>query len=227
EMLAQRGETFEGKTVAISGYGNLGYHALEKLHELGAKVVTIADEEHFVYEPDGFVGEKQDYVRDLWQVRREHVEEYANHWGVELHKGHPWSVPCDVAMPTAAQNELNEEHARTLIENGCKFVVEGANMPCTPEAIGVFHEAGVPLAPGKAANAGGVAVSGLEMTQNSMRMRWSRDEVDRRLREIMKRIHDVCLDTAAEYGRPGDYSAGANIAGFLRVASAMHAQGVV
>jgi glutamate dehydrogenase (NADP+) len=227
EMLAENGDSFEGKTVAMSGYGNLGYHALEKLHELGAKVVTIADEEHYVYEPDGFVGEKQKYVHDLWQVRREHVEEYANHWGVELRKGRPWSVPCDIAMPTAAQNEITEDDARALVEGGCTMVVEGANMPCTPGAVDIFREHGVPFGPGKAANAGGVAVSGLEMTQNSMRLNWSREEVDRRLREIMRRIHRVCLDTADKYGCKGDYAAGANIAGFLRVAQAMHDQGVV
>ena len=227
EMLERHGQSFAGKTVAISGYGNLGYYALEKLNELGAKVVTIADETHYIYEPDGIRDEKAAFVRDLWNLHRQHTDSYADHWGVELRPGRPWNVPCDVAIPTAAQNEIDERDAEKLVANGCKCVVEGANMPCTPHAVRVFRESGVLFGPGKAANAGGVAVSGLEMTQNSLRTSWSREEVDRRLREIMRRIHRVCLATADEYGFRDDYAAGANIAGFLRVADAMLAQGVV
>ncbi len=227
EMAAARGQSLEGKTVAISGYGNLGYHALEKLNELGAKVVTIADEEHYIHEPDGISGEKARFVHDLWMVHHQQLDEYANRWKTPLRKGRPWRVPCDVAIPTAAENEINGEDAQALVENGCRIVVEGANMPCTPEAIDVFHEHGVLYGPGKAANAGGVAVSGLEMSQNSMRTSWSRDEVDARLRQIMKNIHRLCLDTAEAYGMKANYAAGANIAGFLRVADAMMDQGLV
>ncbi len=227
EMLARRGESFAGKTVAISGYGNLGFHALEKLNELGAKVVTIADEDFYIHEPDGFKGEKAAYVHDLWMVHHQTVQAYSEHWNVPMQPGRPWAVPCDVAIPTAAQNEIDADDAKRLVAHGCKLVVEGANMPCTPEAVDVFRHHGVLYGPGKAANAGGVAVSGLEMSQNSARSNWSREEVDRRLREIMKRIHDACLETAESYGQPDDYAAGANIAGFLRVANAMQAQGVV
>ena len=227
EMLAGHGQTFEGKTVAISGYGNLGYHALEKLNELGAKVVTIADEDHYIYEPDGIRGEKARFTHDLWMVRRQHLDAYADKWGVELRPGRPWSVPCDAALPTAAENEITAEDAKKLVENGCKLVAEGANMPCTPEAVDIFQEHGVLYGPGKAANAGGVAVSGLEMTQNSSMTYWSREEVDRRLREIMSRIHRACLETAEAYGKKDNYVAGANIAGFLRVADAMLDQGLV
>ena len=227
EMLKQRGESFAGKTVAISGYGNLGYYALEKLTELGATVVTVADEEHHIYEPDGFVGEKARFLRDLWMVHRKPLDDYAARFGVELRPGRPWRVPCDVAMPTAAENELDADDAEALVAHGCRFVIEGANMPCTPEAIEVFRRHGVAFGPGKAANAGGVAVSSLEMSQNSMRTSWSREEVDDRLREVMRRIHRMCLETAEQYGCPGDYVVGANIAGFLRVARAMMDQGVV
>ncbi len=227
EMLAARKQSFAGKTVAISGYGNLGYHALEKLNELGAKVVTIADEHHHVYDPDGISGERARYVHDLWHVHREQVNAYAEKYKLELRPGRPWNVKCDVAIPTAAQNEIDHNDAKALVANGCKLVAEGSNMPCTPEAIEVFEANGVPVGPGKAANAGGVAVSGLEMSQNSMRLFWSREEVDRRLKEIMSRIHRVCLETAESYGRPGDYISGANIAGFLKVADAILDQGVV
>lgn len=227
EMLAARGESLEGKTVTISGYGNLGTYALEKLNELGARVVTIADEHHYIYDPEGIHGEKARFVEELWNVYREDVHAYADRFKVELHQGRPWKVPCDVAIPTAAQNEINDDDAKTLIENGCKLVVEGANMPCTPEAVEQFQENGVLIGPGKAANAGGVAVSGLEMTQNSIRMAWTREEVDRRLRDIMRRIHTACVETAEAYGAPGDYVSGANIAGFLKVARAMLDQGLV
>lgn len=227
EMLAAKGQTLEGKTVCISGYGNLGSHALEKLNELGAKVVTIADEENHIYEPDGIKGDKARYVIDLWQVHRQGLDAYANKYGAQLRPGRPWGVPCDVAIPTGAENELALEHAKALVANGCKCVTEGANMPSTAEAIAHFQEHGILFGPGKAANAGGVATSGLEMSQNSMRLAWSREEVDSKLKEIMKRIHRVCVDTAAAYGSPGNYVNGANIAGFLKVADAMVDQGVV
>ncbi|GMU84248.1 MAG: glutamate dehydrogenase [Planctomycetota bacterium] len=227
EMLATKGDSLAGKTVCISGYGNLGSHALEKLNELGAKVVTIADEEHYIYEPDGIKGEKAKYVIDLWQVHRQSLDAYANKYGVQLHPGRPWKVPCDVAIPTGAENEIKLEDAKALVANGCKCVAEGANMPSTAEAVQHFQENGVLFGPGKAANAGGVATSGLEMSQNSMRIAWSREEVDSKLKEIMKRIHKACLDTAAAYGSPGNYVDGANIAGFLKVADAMMDQGVV
>lgn len=227
EMLATKGQTLEGKTVCISGYGNLGSHAMEKLNELGAKVVTIADEENYIYEPDGIKGDKAKYVIDLWQVHRKSLDDYANKYGAQLHKGRPWKTPCDVAIPTGAENEITLDDAKALVANGCKCVAEGANMPSTAEAIHYFQQNGVLFGPGKAANAGGVATSGLEMSQNSMRMAWSREEVDAKLREIMRRIHRVCLDTAAAYGCPGSYVDGANIAGFTKVAEAMVDQGVV
>ncbi|MBI5864667.1 MAG: NADP-specific glutamate dehydrogenase [Planctomycetes bacterium] len=227
EMLATRGQTFDGKTVCISGYGNLGSHALEKVNELGGKVVTIADEHNYIYEPDGIKGDKARYVIDLWQVHRQGLEAYAEKYGAKLLPGRPWKTPCDVAIPTGAENEITLDDAKALVANGCKCVAEGANMPSTAEAIKHFQDNGVLFGPGKAANAGGVATSGLEMTQNSIRMAWSREEVDAKLKEIMKRIHCVCLETAEAYGTPGNYVNGANIAGFVKVANAMLDQGVV
>lgn len=229
EMLATRGETFEGKTVTCSGYGNLGCYAIQKLNELGAKVVTIGDEEGYCYDPDGIKADRLRFVEDLWQVHRKTVKEYANKFpNVQFRPGKkPWEVPCDAAIPTAAENEIDGASAKLLVANGCKLVAEGANMPCTPEAVEEFQQHGVLFGPGKAANAGGVATSGLEMTQNSMRLGWSREDVDRRLREIMSRIHRVCLETADAYGAKGNYVVGANVAGFLKVADAMMDQGVV
>ncbi|MGE3181812.1 MAG: NADP-specific glutamate dehydrogenase [Phycisphaerae bacterium] len=227
EMLARVGDSFEGKTVAVSGYGNLGFYAIEKLNELGAKVVTIADEEGFAHDPDGIVGEKADYVRDLWSVHRQSPREFADKFKVAWHPGRPWQIPCDVAIPTAAENEINVESAKALVANGCKCVVEGANMPCSRDAVRTFQENGVLFGPGKAANAGGVAVSGLEMTQNSMRLSWSREEVDARLKRIMHDIHELCLTTAEDYGSPGNYVLGANVAGFHKVATARLQQGLV
>jgi glutamate dehydrogenase/leucine dehydrogenase len=227
EMLEARGQSFQGKTVTISGYGNLGAHALEKLNELGAKVVTIADETHFIHDPEGIRGEKVPYVIDLWQVHRKTLDAYCEKYKLQKQPGRPWSVPCDAAIPTAAENEIDANDAKMLIQNGCKLVAEGSNMPCTSEAIQMFKESGVLFGPGKAANAGGVAVSGLEMSQNSMRLNWSREEVDGRLKELMRRIHDTCAATAEAYGKKDDYFAGANIASFQRLADAMLAQGVV
>lgn len=228
EMLKTRGETFQGKTVCVSGYGNLGTYAIEKLNQLGARVVTIADEEGFVHDPDGITaGDKWTLVRDLWAVHRKSPKEYADRFKCRWSPGKPWQIPCDVAIPTGAENEIREEDAKTLVANGCKCVAEGANMPSTREAIRVFQEAGLLFGPGKAANAGGVAVSGLEMSQNSMRLAWTREEVDQRLQRIMSNIHQLCLDTAAEYGKPRNYVVGANVAGFHKVATAMMDQGVV
>lgn len=231
EMLATRGLDFKGKTVTISGYGNLGSYAMQKVNELGGKVVTIADENGFCHDPNGIKDEKFKFVEDLWQVNRQPAIKYYEKYkssGVEYHVGkRPWCVPCDIAIPTGAENELNEDDAKTLVKNGCMCVSEGANMPCTTEAIKHFQANKALFGPGKAANAGGVAVSGLEMTQNSIRMAWSRAEVDAKLKDIMNRIHTMCLETAAAYGMPGDYVAGSNIAGFVKVANAMMDQGVV
>ncbi len=227
ELLATRGTSFEGKTVTVSGFGNLGYHAIEKLNELGARVVTIADEDGFVHDPDGIRGEKAAFVRDLWTVHRMSARDFAERYDLRFRPGKPWQVKCDVALPTATENEIQLEDAQQLVENGCMCVAEGANMPCTRDAVRLFAEHNVLFGPGKAANAGGVAVSGLEMSQNSMRLKWSRAEVDDRLRRIMKGIHDLCLETAADFGKPGNYVVGANVAGFRKVATAMLEQGLV
>jgi glutamate dehydrogenase (NADP+) len=227
QMLADHDEELAGKTVAISGYGNLGTFAIEKLNDLGAKVVTVADEESFVYEPDGIRDDRAAFLRDLWQVYRRPLSDYAEKFNVELRPGRPWSVNCDIAMPTAAQNEILLEDAQQLVANGCRYVVEGANMPCTADAVDFLQARGVDLGPGKAANAGGVAVSGLEMSQNAMLNQWTRDEVDEKLQQIMTSIYQTCRSTAEQYGHAGDLVRGANIAGFLRVAQAMLEQGVV
>jgi glutamate dehydrogenase (NADP+) len=229
EMLAAQGDSLEGKTIAISGYGNVGTYFVEKAVELGAKVVSLGDEFGCVYDPKGISGEKLAYMADLWTVYRKSAKEYADKYDCEWRPDtRPWRfVKCDIAVPTAMQNEIEAEDARALVANGCKVVCEAANMPCTPEAIRIFSEAGILYAPGKAANAGGVATSGLEMSQNSMRLNWPRTEVDERLHQIMRGIHRACLEAAERFGAPGDYAAGANIAGFLKVADAMMDQGVV
>jgi len=227
EMLKTKGDTLEGKTVTISGYGNVGTYAIEKINELGGKVVTIGDEYGFAHDPDGIKGEKLDYLMDLWTVYRKPAKDYADKFKVKwIPNKNPWEVPCDIAMPTACENELQEEHAKTLVKNGCICVCEGANMPCSPESIDVFINNKLLDGPGKAANAGGVGVSGLEMAQNSMRISWTAEEVDDRLKKIMKSIHTVCM----EHGKEGDfvnYVNGANIAGFMKVADAMIDQGVI
>ncbi len=228
EALAARGDTLEGKTIAISGYGNVGSYFIEKANEFGARVVTVGDEFGYVYDPEGIAGEKLEFLKPLWVQARRPAKDYADEFGLTWIEGkRPWAATCDIAVPTATQNELDGESAKELVSNGCKYVVEAANMPCTPEATKVFREAGVVFAPGKAVNAGGVATSGLEMSQNSLRLSWTREEVDARLRGIMKQIHQKCLEAAEEFGMAGDYVAGANIAGFLRVADAMLDQGVV
>jgi glutamate dehydrogenase (NADP+) len=225
-MLAVKGDSFKGKTVAISGAGNVAQYACEKATELGAKVVTLSDSSGYIYDAKGIDAEKLAFVMELKNVKRGRIKEYADQFGCEFHEGRPWSVNCDIALPCATQNELNEEEAKTLVANGCMCVSEGANMPSTPEAIAVFQAAKILFAPGKASNAGGVATSGLEMSQNQLRMNWTREEVDGKLKHIMKAIHTSCI----EYGTKGDYVdyvKGANIAGFVKVADAMLDQGLV
>ena len=228
EMLKTRDTDFEGKTVAVSGFGNVAWGAVQKINELGGTVVTLSGPDGFVYDPDGIKGEKVDYMLKLRASNKDAVEDYAKEFKVEFHPGKkPWSVKVDVALPCATQNEIYENDAKELVKNGCMCVCEGANMPTTIEGYNVFKEAGILFSPGKASNAGGVATSGLEMSQNSMRLPWPREEVDKRLHEIMIRIHNTCLETAEKFGTPGNYLNGANIAGFLKVADAMIDQGLV
>lgn len=228
EMLKTAGDAIDGKTVVISGSGNVAQYAVEKVTQMGGKVVTLSDSNGYIYDPEGINGEKLEYVLELKNVIRGRIREYANEFrGAEYFENQrPWAVPCQIAMPCATQNEIDENDARTLVANGCRCVSEGANMPSTPEAIHVFQSNKLLYAPGKAANAGGVATSGLEMTQNSMRLTWTREEVDARLNTIMKNIHQTCQ----EYGKESDgyinYVKGANIGGFLKVANAMLAQGI-
>jgi len=228
EMLRTKGQDLEGKTVAVSGFGNVAWGAVQKVNELGGKVVTLSGPDGFVHDADGIQGEKWDYMLEMRASGRDRVQDYADKFGAQFHAGkRPWSVKVDVALPCACENELGVDDAKALLANGCKFVCEGANMPTTLEATKMFIDAGVPFAPGKAANAGGVACSGLEMSQNSMRCSWSREEVDRRLHEIMVNIHRNCVEASDRYGFKGNYVAGANIAGFTKVADAMIDQGFV
>lgn len=228
EMLKTKGHDVDGKTFAVSGFGNVAWGAVTKINQLGGKVVTLSGPDGFIYDKDGVSGEKIDYMLKLRASAKDAVEDYAKEFGAEFHAGQrPWGVKVDVAMPCATQNELNAENAKELVKNGCICVCEGANMPTTLDGYHVFKEAGILFSPGKASNAGGVATSGLEMSQNSMRLPWSREEVDNRLHEIMKRIHEQCLVTAERFGTPGNYVNGANIAGFLKVADAMLDQGLV
>jgi glutamate dehydrogenase (NADP+) len=228
EMLSTRGESFKGKTVCISGSGNVAQYATEKVTDFGGKVVTSSDSNGFVYDPRGIDKEKLSYIMDLKNVRRGRIKEYAEKYGVEYFEDErPWKIKCDIAMPNATQNEINAEEAKTLVKNGCICVAEGANMPSTIEAIEVFLNAHILYGPGKAANAGGVATSGLEMTQNSMRLPWSREEVDERLHIIMKNIHSTCVKYGKQENGFINYVDGANIGGFVKVANAMMAQGVV
>jgi glutamate dehydrogenase (NADP+) len=225
-MLAVKGDSFNAKTVTISGAGNVAQYACQKATELGAKVVTLSDSSGYIYDANGIDADKLAFVMQLKNVKRGRIKEYADQFGCEFHAGRPWSVNCDIALPCATQNELNEAEAKTLVANGCMLVSEGANMPTTPEAVEVFQNAKILFAPGKASNAGGVATSGLEMSQNSLRMNWTREEVDAKLKQIMRDIHSSCI----QYGSEGDYVdyvKGANIAGFVKVADAMLDQGVV
>ena len=228
EMLKTKNTTFEGKTVAVSGFGNVAWGAVQKATELGAKVVTLSGPDGFIYDKDGIKGEKIDYMLKLRASNKDAVEDYSKEFKAEFFAGKkPWGLKVDVALPCATQNEIHAEDAKELVKNGCMCVCEGANMPTTIEGYKIFTDAGVLFSPGKASNAGGVATSGLEMSQNSMRLPWSREEVDKRLHEIMIRIHNTCVETAARFGTPGNYVNGANIAGFLKVADAMLDQGLV
>jgi glutamate dehydrogenase (NADP+) len=228
EMLEQRAESLRDKVCAVSGSGNVAIHCIEKLIECGAKVVTASDSDGFIHDADGITSEKWQWLLDLKEERRGRISEYAAKWGGRFFAGAaPWSVPCDLAFPCATQNEIAGEHAAQLVRNRVQAVVEGANMPCTPDAIAQFHAANVLFAPGKAANAGGVAVSGLEQSQNALRISWPRTEVDARLRAIIREIHKKCLTHGTLPDGHVNYSKGANIAGFLKVANAMLAYGVV
>ena len=227
EMLRTRDDDIEGKTCVVSGSGNVAQYTAEKLLQLGGKVLTLSDSGGYIHDPDGIDEEKLAWLVDLKTNKRGRVSEYVDKWGGEFHEGErPWSVPCDLAFPCATQNELEEHEAKTLVANGCQLVSEGANMPSTIEAINVFLDAKILFGPAKAANAGGVAVSGLEQTQNAMRLSWSREEVDKQLLDIMKSIHATC----EKHGKDGDfinYVRGANIGGFIKVADAMLAHGVL
>ena len=227
EMLKTKGDSFEGKTVAVSGSGNVAQYATEKVNDLGGKVVTLSDSSGTIYDKNGIDSEKLAFIMELKNVKRGRIKEYADKYDAEYFEGErPWKVGCDVALPCATQNELNIDEAKELVKNGCVAVAEGANMPTEPDAVNLFLQEKILFGPGKAANAGGVAVSGLEMSQNSMRLSWPREEVDERLHNIMKDIHTACT----KHGSDGDYTnyvKGANIAGFIKVADAMMDQGVV
>ena len=228
EMLKTRGETFKGKICTVSGSGNVAQYTVEKLNQLGAVPVTLSDSDGFIHDPEGISPEKLAFVLDLKNVRRGRIQEYAKKYGCEFVAGNrPWVVKCDAAFPSATQNEIDGKDADTLLKNGCTLIAEGANMPSTSEAVEKFLKARVLYGPGKAANAGGVATSGLEMSQNSMRLSWTREEVDVKLKGIMQAIHAATYKTAKDYGQPTNYVMGANIAGFVKVADSMIDQGVV
>ncbi|MEN8237919.1 MAG: NADP-specific glutamate dehydrogenase [Actinomycetota bacterium] len=229
EMLRARSDSIHGKKVLISGSGNVAQYAAENVNRLGGKAMTLSDSGGFIYDPDGIDAEKLAWAMELKNVRRGRISEYAEHFGVPYYEGQrPWAVEgADVALPCATQNELDLEDAKDLVANGVRVVAEGANMPTEPEAVRILMDNGVLFGPGKAANAGGVATSGLEMAQNAGFTSWSREEVDAKLLGIMTQIHRSCRETAAEYATPDDYVAGANIAGFVKVADAMLDQGVV
>jgi glutamate dehydrogenase (NADP+) len=226
EMLKTRGESLEGKTVAVSGFGNVAWGVVAKATEMGAKVVTLSGPDGFIHDPDGIRGEKIDYMLAMRRSTRDVVEDYANRFKVEFYPGkRPWGVKCDIAFPCACENELDEDDAKALLSNGCRCVTEGANMPVTQEGMELLLDSGILYSPGKASNAAGVACSGLEIAQNSSKIRWTREEVDERLRVIMVDIHRNCLRAAEQYQDEGDYFVGANIAGFIKVANAMIDQG--
>ncbi len=229
EMLNTVGDDFTGKVCTVSGAGNVAQYTVEKLNQLGAKVVSMSDSGGTIHDPDGIDAEKLAWVIEHKTVKRGRLEDYAKKFaGAEyMPDARPWRIPCDAAFPSATQNEIDAEDARALVRNGCKLVAEGANMPSNPDAVTIFQNSQVLFAPGKAANAGGVATSGLEMSQNAIRMAWTRDEVEERLHEIMKAIHRQVRAAACEYGQPDDYVLGANIAGFVKVAEAMIEQGLV
>ncbi|MFD2563765.1 NADP-specific glutamate dehydrogenase [Aquimarina rubra] len=228
-MLKTKNDSFKGKTVLVSGSGNVAQYATEKAIQLGAKVVTLSDSSGYIYDEDGIDQEKLKFVMKLKNEKRGRISEYADEYSsAKFHKGKtPWGEKCDIALPCATQNELNGDDAKMLIDNGCKCVSEGANMPCDADAVAVFHKAKIFFAPGKASNAGGVATSGLEMTQNSLRFKWTRKEVDDKLKQIMNDIHEKCVEYGTDDDGYIDYVKGANIAGFVKVADAMLAQGVI
>ena len=228
ELLKTRNENFKGKICTVSGSGNVAQYTVEKLNQLGAVAVTLSDSDGYIYDPKGISPEKLAFVLELKNVRRGRIQEYAKKYGCEFVAGkRPWVVKCDAAFPSATQNEIDGNDADTLLKNGCQVIAEGANMPSTPEAVDKFLKAKVLYGPGKAANAGGVATSGLEMSQNSMRLSWTREEVDERLKGIMQSIHAAAYKTAKDFGQPTNYVMGANIAGFIKVADSMIDQGVV
>jgi len=227
EMLKTKKESFKDKICAVSGSGNVAQYTVEKINELGGTVVTLSDSSGMIYDPNGIDDKKLSYVMELKNIKRGRIKEYAEKYGCEYSAGkRPWNVKCDMAFPSATQNEISKEEAQTLVDNGCICVSEGANMPTAPEGIEIFLKAKILYGPGKAANAGGVATSGLEMSQNSMRMSWSREEVDQKLHNIMRSIHESCV----KYGKEGNYINyvnGANIAGFVKIADSMLDQGLI
>ena len=227
EMLKTKGESVKGKTVAVSGFGNVTWGAVQKVNDLGGKVVTLYGPDGYIYDEDGIKGNKVDFLLEMRASNRDMVKDYADEFNVPFHAGkRPWEIKCDIALPCATQNELDEKDAKQLVKNGCICLTEGANMPCTPEATAIFLDNKLLYAPGKAANAGGVATSGLEMSQNSLRLSWTREEVDEKLHNIMIAIHEQCV----QYGKEGDcinYVKGANIAGFIKLADTMIDHGVV
>jgi len=227
-MLKTRDHTFKGKTVVVSGSGNVAQYTVEKVNELGGKVVTLSDSSGTIYDPDGIDKEKLAFVMELKNIKRGRIKEYSDKYGCDYKANEkPWTIKCDCAFPSATQNEIDGNDAKTLIDNGCYLISEGANMPSTPEAIELYVRKKILSGPGKAANAGGVATSGLEMSQNSQRFAWTREEVDQKLKSIMSAIHQQCVETAEEYGQPGNYVMGANIAGFVKVADSMLDQGLI
>lgn len=226
KMLKTRGEHLDGKTAAVSGFGNVAWGVVKKASEMGAKVITLSGPDGFIHDKDGVQGEKIDYMLKMRSSGRDEVKDYAEKFKVDFFPGkRPWGVKCDVAFPCACENEMGLEDAKSLVNNGCGCVTECANMPLTPDAIELLHKSEILYSPGKASNAGGVACSGFEMAQNSTKMKWTRAEVDQRLRQVMGDIHDNCLQAAERYGDPGNYLYGANIAGFIKVANAMLDQG--
>jgi len=228
EMLNTRGDSLKGKVAIVSGSGNVAQFTIEKLNQMGGKAITLSDSNGSIYDPDGIDAEKLAWVKDLKNIRRGRISDYADKFGCEYFEGkRPWHIKCDVAFPSATENEINKSEAEALVKNGCFVVSEGANMPSTIEAVELFLSSRILYGPGKAANAGGVAVSGLEMTQNSMRLPWSREEVDGRLQTIMKNIHRTCVDFGSESSGYVNYVKGANLGGFVKVADAMLSQGVV
>lgn len=228
EMLKTRGDSLKDKVCAVSGSGNVAQYTIEKLNQLGAKAVTLSDSNGFIHDPAGIDAGKLAFAMELKNIKRGRIKEYADKFKVKYYPDQkPWGIKCNAAFPSATQNEIDGNDAQTLLKNGCTVVSEGANMPTTPEGVDKFIAAKIMYGPGKAANAGGVATSGLEMSQNSMRLSWPRDEVDKRLSQIMQSIHEAAARAAKDHGYPGNYVIGANIAGFMKVADAMLAQGIV